>query len=336
MILHRFATIAVLSIPALGAAAASPITLPQTDTIEQWSAVAADAGSIWLGSESGKVAYSADHGENWQVTGPTGSQPLPIGQIKAIGEREAYLLTSGRGTNSRLYHTRNGGFSWNRVHRSNGQETLRCFDLSPSGEAWILGGSLQNEWNVVRSSNSRTWLSSRSGFDKSALPDESGYTESGSCVRFANNTWAMGSAYASQARLMLKTASALRFSVVETPIEGDQPAITAVWPLGRDDVLFTGGNLGEVEAESVLHRYRNGSFSSYDGLPLRGLLTNVSVYQGFKVVANEQGIAWQPLDSSAGDWALLEQPVRQLICTFEEGCYAIGSEGLIHFAPNAD
>lgn len=307
------------------------IAMPESEQSIYWQTLTVtDSDTLWLGSSLGHIAHSSDGGQNWSISRPTGSTNLPVTQLKALDGRQAYALTSGRGTDSRLYHTRNAGFSWNRVHRSNGNEHLRCFDLVAGGEAWILGDSINANWHVVRSANGRNWLSSRSGFNQNALNNESAFNASASCVRHRNDTWAMGSGYAERARIMFKSSSALRFRVEETPIEGDEPVITAVWPLGHQDILFTGGDLANEEAASRVYRFHNGSTDTLPTAPLSGVLTNLKMHQGALVTANQSGIAWTR--DWGENWDYIEQPARQVSCTEENGCYALYDDQLIHIA----
>ncbi|RUO32251.1 hypothetical protein CWE12_04555 [Aliidiomarina sedimenti] len=341
MTLRRISVALGLSFLATNAAADTAVkqlNLPQAGEETRWQAVASNtAQTLWLGSTTGHVAYSEDGGDSWTLSQPVGRNgTLPITQIKAKGDREAYVLTSGRGSDSRLYHSRNSGYSWNQLHRADGDRTLRCFDHDSDGETWILGSGRSEEWHAVRSTNGRTWLSARSGFNQPAQANESGFNESGSCVRYANNTWAMGSAYANQARLMYKSNTGLRFRVVATPISGAEgAAVTSVWPLGNDDILFTGGLTGaDTETDndaSRVFRYHNNEFSNLPVPPLSGVLTSLTTYQDYILVGNATGVAWSA--DWGQNWEVIDTPARQLSCTFEQGCYAIGQNGLVHFDP---
>lgn len=314
-------------------ASATPVELPSTSTDVQWSALSAsDQQIIWLGSSHGHIARSEDGGANWSVSQPTGSNPLPISQIKAIDDRQAFALTQGRGTDSRLYHTRNGGFSWNRVYRANGSETLRCFDLIPDAEAWVLGDGHNDSWHVVRSTNGRRWLASRSGFDQSLQPGEGAFSESASCVHYANDTWAMGSAYGESARLMLKSTNALRFNVHSTPIRGQRPAITAVYPLSNREILFTGGDLEDENASAVIWRWHNREAEASEVQGLSGVLTNLQVHGDYIVVANQSGVAWR--QSQGEEWQLLDTATQQLSCVAGNTCFSLSPESLYRFVLN--
>ena len=321
-----FAGLALTSLPMVSQASVTQVELPVNDAGAYWHAVAsADSNALWIGSNQGHIGRSEDGGATWNLSRPAGTINLPIAQIKAIDARRAFALTQGSGADTRLYHTRNGGFSWNRVYRGNGSETLRCFDLIPDAEAWVLGDGLNDNWHVVRSVNGRSWLASRSGFNQSLQQGEGVFNESASCVRYANDTWAMGSAYGDNARLMVKSTNALRFNVIDTPIAGPSAAVTAVFPLGNRDIVFTGGDLADTEASALIYRWYEQEFTELPAPPLDGVLTNLTFQGQTMVVANHNGIAWT--DNWGDDWESISTPTQQLSCNADT-CFALGQEGV--------
>ena len=306
------------------------IELPTAVDGAHWQSLSTAAPEvIWIGSHTGHVARSDDAGHNWTVTRPAGSNASPIMQIKAIDERQAYVLTSGAGSDSRLYHTRNGGYSWNRVYRANGSERLRCFDLIANGEGWILGDELNNNWHVVRTTNGRRWLDSRSGFNRPIQPGESAYSASASCLRYANDTWVMATAFANPARIAVKTTSGLRFNVVDTPVSGAIPAVTAIFPMAPDDILLTGGDLDDTAAEPVIYRWRDQRFETLISPPLSGTLTNLLVFNEVLIVSNPNGTAWT--EDMGASWQAIDLPALQISCQEENGCYGLSNSGIHQF-----
>lgn len=311
-------------------AAVNLIDLPVNESGAYWQSLSASGQqTLWVGSSEGHIAHSDDGGESWSLTRPTGTTSLAIAQIKALDERQAYVLTQGSGTDSRLYHTRNSGFSWNRVYRANGDETLRCFDLIPDAEAWILGNGLNDNWHVVRSTNGRSWLASRSGFDRSLQPGEGAFNESASCVRYDNDTWAMGSAYGNVARIMVKSTNALRFNVHDTPIRGTTPAVTALYPLGNRDIVLAGGDLDNTDEQPRIYRWQNREFNALPTPDLNGILTNLKVIDGVLVVGNDNGIAWS--NNWGDDWHYVDAAATQLTCSRSGGCFSLTEQGIYHF-----
>lgn len=324
-------TALLVSVSPLAHASIVMIELPIADDGAYWQSISTEESDvIWLGSNTGHIARSEDAGQNWTITRPTGTNALPITQVKALDERQAFALTYGSGSDSRLYHTRNGGYSWSRVYRANGNERLRCFDLIANGEGWILADGLNDNWHVVRSTNGRRWLDSRSGFDTRIQPGEGAYSQSGSCVRYANDTWVMATAYANSARLAVKTTNGLRFNVHESPITGARPAITAAYPNASNDILLTGGDLDDTAAEPTIYRWRNQNFERLNPPELSGTLTNLLVINGTLIVGNESGTAWT--EDEGNSWQVADIPALQISCNEENGCFGLTRNGIYHFS----
>lgn len=272
---------------------ASPIIAAENDGLPDgdWSTVyAVNQDIVWLGNRDGYVAVTSDGGATWNITTPGGrTANLEIRQLKAFDDRHAYALSTGRGERSRLLMTRNGGFSWRQMYRGNGDEELRCFGLIPDGEAWVLGDTLNDNWHVVRSSNGNHWLASRSGFAERPLTGEAA-SNTGNCTVFANNNWVMGTLNASTPRIMYKGRTALRFSVVDTPLTGGlNSGIHSVFPLANRDFLIAGGG-NDDEAAPELFRYQSGSFTQLTSPPISGALTQMTVSGDAIVAGNPQGL----------------------------------------------
>ncbi|MCC5855501.1 MAG: hypothetical protein JJU10_07490 [Idiomarina sp.] len=296
-----------------------------TPDIANWHTMHAPSERVvWLGGDGGKVAMSANGGESFETSFPGGqASDLHVRQLFAIDDRHAYALTSGRGERSRLYVTRNGGFSWRRLYRGNGDEELRCFALIPDGEGWVLGDNLHDSWHVVRTSNGNHWLSSRSGFAGPAMPGEQASNVSDSCARFENNTWLMGTKNGRTARIIYKARNALRFQVADTPLRaGAGAGVSAVWPLDSRDFLIAGGD----EEVAELYRYRSGDFEALEVSGLTGAIqvlhyraSNIWVgnANGLKV-SNDYGASWREVE---GESALAMQ------CVSDSRCWLLNGQG---------
>lgn len=305
-------------------AAATEVTQLSLPADHSWQALAVpNTGTIWLGSSQGHVARSVDNSDDWDIFEPGGSgNVLNVRQILALDERQAYALSTGRGERSRLMHTRNGGGRWDRLHRANGDEHLRCFDMIPDGEAWILGDTVNDNWHAVRSSSGSRWMGTRSGFARSALPSEGASDRGHQCVRFENDTWAMGTMGASTARLIYKSRNSLRFQVVDTPVSaGSDSGIHAVYPMSTNNILVAGGR-----DNPELFRYEGNDFSELSPTHLlEGALTVLKVVDGRLLTGNESGLLYSY--NMGEDWHEVDiSGVTALSCpTGTDACWAIDS-----------
>ncbi|WP_157957843.1 WD40/YVTN/BNR-like repeat-containing protein [Aliidiomarina celeris] len=299
----------------------------------QWVSLSAPTEHIiWLGSNNGVVALSTDGGQNFELQTPAGASNHPvIRQISAQDDRHAYVLTSGRGELSRLYITRNAGFSWRRLYRGNGDEQLRCFAMIPDGEAWILADTLHDNWHVVRSSNGTHWISSRSGFSERPQHAEQASNDSQSCARFENDTWLMGTRNAEQARMIYKGRNSLRFQVENTPMAaGLNAGIEAVWPYSESEFLLAGGS---SERAQLLHVRRN-SDTPFTAVPLPATYSSalkLLLHSGNQVmIGNAEGFhtSEKPIENNEWNWQQIGNfGVQALSCYAEEACWALTHGG---------
>lgn len=290
-----------------------------------WSSLyVVNENTLWVGSDNGVIAVSENAGQQWQISRPGGrSANLNIRQIIAHDNRHAFILSSGRGERSRLLQTRNAGFSWRQLYRGNGDEFLHCFAMIADGESYVLGESLAEDWHVIRSSNASHWISTRSGFAERAILNESA-SNYGNCVAFSNNTWAMGTKDAEQARLIYKSARELRFRVVNTPLSAGQGnGIHAVYPLGNRDILIAGG---AEQGEPELYRYQAGEFTELPSPPLNGPLTHLVVSENWLIAGNANGV-YRSNDFGASWQSAHTGSMRALACSEDQHCWVITRDG---------
>jgi len=307
---------------ASGQQTSTEISLPSEHTWTSLSVV--NEQTWWVGSADGYIWTTENNGDSFEKSKPTGeTNPLYIRQIHAIDDRRAFMLTSGEGGNSRLYTTRNQGFSWQRLYRGKGDEHLRCFAVIPDGEGWIFADTLYDNWHVIRSSNGRNWLDSRNGFAGPVQTGERFSNRSDQCARFENNVWVAGTFHAATPRLIYKDRNALRFEVVDTPLTGGSEAgIHAVWPLSETHILIAGGTSDEPE----LYRYENESFTRVPTPNTnRALLilfyVNERLYTG-----NEEGLWFTNNWGETWESATIDG-IKAFDCGRDNACYALTMEG---------
>lgn len=315
------------------ATAAIELTTLPTQAEEHWvGASAPSANVIWLGSTTGTIARSTDAGATWQYVKPANDQ-LQFRDIEALDANHAYALSIGDNGNSRIYYTANGGTSWTLRFRAGSNQFLNCIDVSSRNEAWVYGDSLENHWDMVRSADGRNWMTARNTVDSQPLPDEGGLAASGGCVRFNHDTWAIGTANADTARLLVKRSRGIRFKAIDTPMPaGPGAGIASVWPLAEDDVILAGGDLNNTDTAPRLMRYQSGEFSLLPEPELKGALYSLTVIEradraGDMLVSNPNGAAY--FDAVNSKWLpLTDANVWNSVCS-SSYCYLVGKNGFV-------
>lgn len=329
--------VAILSGASSFSAAAAPPELEVLDTIQEqlWIGVSpVSRNTIWVAGENGKIARSTDAGASWEYFQP-GPKDLQFRDIEAIDDQRAYAMSVGDSGQSRVYYTDNGGKRWRLRFRGESSTFLNCMALAPSGEAWIYGDSVGDEWRMARSADGRNWMQVRSAVAKPPLSNEGGFASSGSCARFNNDTWVMATGNADKARLLIKGSFGIRFQVIDTPMQaGPMAGITSVWPNTSSDFYIAGGSLSEKQSKQDTPRlwhYANKEFKALPEPPMSGALyslSKVSHNGEWLLTSNPQGAAALHLDSAKW-YPLSDKNVWNVQCHDDISCWFVGKDGFI-------
>lgn len=326
------ATALVMSTASAVAATPSLTEVPTKAEIDWISVSASSTNTVWLAGTQGTIARSTDAGASWNYSQP-GSAELEFRDIEALDEQRAYALSIGDNGNSRIYFTSNGGRNWQLRYRAGSNLFLNCLAIAPNNEAWVLGDTQGERWQMVRSADGRNWLNTHNVVDSDPLGDEGGLSSSGQCVNVNNGIWAMGTGNAQTARLLIKTQFGIRFKAHDTPMtSGPMAGITAVWPLSERDILFAGGDLADPESTPQLMRYTDGEFIELPKPPLQGALYSLTLTGEQLLVTNPSGAALsnQVADAAAIEWTQLSDAnLWSSHCANANRCYVVGKEGFV-------
>ncbi|MGM0481633.1 MAG: WD40/YVTN/BNR-like repeat-containing protein [Pseudomonadota bacterium] len=334
--LHRL-LISGLLLPTIGIAAqaAEPPELQQLNTVrdQMWiGAAPVSRATVWLAGENGLVAYTRDGGKSWNYSQP-GQDDLQFRDIEAIDDRQAYAVSIGDDGESKVYFTDNRGDSWRMRYRADSDTFLNCMATSPNGEAWIFGDTVGDEWRIIRSPGGRNWMKAHSAVSEEPLANEGGFASSGSCVRFNNDTWLVGTGNADTARVLRKGGFGIRFDVIDSPMKaGPGAGIFAVWPVDDEVFYIAGGNMQTDEEQGQrLWRYDGEQFQAVPKPPLEGALYSLSVidHQGrWLLTSNKSGAAayHEPTET----WhKLTDAEVWNIQCHSDISCWLVGNDGFV-------
>jgi len=315
--------------------AAEPPKLQLVESVrnQHWIGIApVSRSTVWLAGNNGAVAHTEDGGETWNYSQP-GQNDLEFRDIEAIDNRQSYAMSIGDDGQSKIYFSDNSGESWQMSYRGENDSFFNCMATSPNGEAWVLADSVGDQWRLARSPSGRNWMKGAGAIGTKPLSNESGFAASGSCVRFNNDTWLMGTGNADTARVLRKGSFGIRFEVIDSPMQaGPNAGIFAVWPVNDKEFYIAGGHLEPDENDTERLWYYDGQqFNALPEPPLQGALYSLSVieHQGrWLLTSNPTGAA--AFHKPSQQWyKLTDADVWNVQCHSDISCWLAGKEGFV-------
>lgn len=319
----------MMAVVSLFVATTLSVTTIPTQTDVQWIGVSTPTPNVvWLSGSQATIARSTDGGNSWEYFNPTNEQ-LQFRDIEALDAHHAFALSIGESGDSRVYYTANGGRNWQLRYRAPSNQFLNCLAIGHRGEAWVYSDTQEGRWTMVRSVDGRNWLTASNVVDSAPLPDEGGLAASGGCIRYNNQTWAIGTANGATARLLLKRHFGVRYRAIDTPLPaGPQAGIASVWPISHEHIILAGGDLNNPAATPRIVRYQQGEFTALPEPSFPGALYSLTVREnGDMIVTNPQGAGY--LKADATEWQSLSTANIWNSACNDQACYLVGQDGFV-------
>lgn len=105
---------------------------------------------VWAGGTGGTFARTTDGGSTWTTGTVPGADSLQFRDVHAVSADTAYLLSIGRGDQSRIYKTRDGGQTWTRQFTSPEPEAFfDCMDFWDAEHGIAFSDAIDGEFYLV-------------------------------------------------------------------------------------------------------------------------------------------------------------------------------------------
>jgi photosystem II stability/assembly factor-like uncharacterized protein len=181
---------------------------------------AVSAQVAWVSGTHGTYARTIDGGNHWLVGTVPEAAKLDFRDVKAFGEKRAYLLSAGPGEASRIYKTLDGGMTW----------TLQYKNTDPKGffdaiAFWdemngiALGDPVNGRFQLMATGNGgRSWAPLSANIPGN-VPGEGAFAASGTCLvtHGAQDVW-IGTGGAKIARVIHSKNRGRDWTVATTPV----------------------------------------------------------------------------------------------------------------------
>jgi photosystem II stability/assembly factor-like uncharacterized protein len=148
-----------------------------TALLQAVSAVNGDV--VWVSGQRGTWARSLDGGRSWQTGTVAGGETLQFRDVHAQSADTAWLLSSGNGALSRIYHTTDGGQTWAlQFQNADSAAFYDCMDFWDGTRGLVFGDEVQGRMMVLQTSDGEHWSLIPKERLPAALPGEGGFAAS--------------------------------------------------------------------------------------------------------------------------------------------------------------
>src|ERR1700737_5606395 len=113
---------------------------------------------VWASGLGGTYAVTTHGGNTWVAAVVPGAETLQFRDVPGVSDKIAYLLSSGVGTDSRIYKTIDGGNTWTMQFQNQDPNGFYdCFAFWTPRRGLTFADSVNGRFPVVRTTNGKTW-----------------------------------------------------------------------------------------------------------------------------------------------------------------------------------
>jgi photosystem II stability/assembly factor-like uncharacterized protein len=307
----------------------SPTLTPQeSGTTERLQAISVVSERVaWASGTGGTYVRTTDGGATWHAAVVPGADSLEFRDVHAADAATAWLMSSGSGPSSRIYHTTDAGAHWTlQFINAEPEGFYDCFGFWDRRSGIAFSDNVRGVFPILRTEDGGGhWdlLSDPSAPSASTAPPatsgEGAFAASGTCLvtQDSASAW-IGTGAGEQARVLFTPDRGRTWQSFATPIvQGkNTQGITSIGFRDANHGFAVGGDIGTVDgfSDNVAVTSDGGRTWSLGGrppfsgaifgavyLPVAGP-TIVAVGPNGAAFSTTEGREWSPLDS-LGYWS---------------------------------
>jgi photosystem II stability/assembly factor-like uncharacterized protein len=199
---------------------APTLTAQRSGTTNRLQAISpVNSRVVWASGVGGTFVRTLDGGRTWQAGIVAGAETLEFRDVQGVSRDVAYLLSSGTGTDSRIYKTENGGQSWTlQFENQEPNAFYDCFAFWTPDRGITTSDSVNGVFPAIRTMNGETWDDIGDRLPP-AQPGEASFAASGTCVatQGKRRAW-IGTGGAAKARILATVDGGRSWNAYDTPI----------------------------------------------------------------------------------------------------------------------
>jgi photosystem II stability/assembly factor-like uncharacterized protein len=315
----------------------------QSGTLNRLQAISPVNGQIaWASGTGGTFTVTRNGGATWKAGVVPGAETLEFRDVEGISGQEAFLLAAGTGTDARVYHTTDGGKTWQLQFKNRDDaKFFDCFAFFDPTHAIVMVDAVNGRLPVHRTRNGRFWQDIGDNLPP-AQAGEAAFAASGTCVATQGdaNAW-IGTGGAEHARILATTDGGNNWQSYATPIVQGTPAAGIFTVAFRDALhgILAGGDLEQnTRTRNVAVSSDGGkTWTSASNAPFKGAVFGLSYISGHDkgpnntgvVVTGPGGAAWSA--DEGGTWNRLAGVNNYWAVAFgnSQVGWLVGTEGRI-------
>ncbi len=296
---------------------------------------------VWASGVDGTYARTIDGGQTWVSQVVPGAETLQFRDVEGVSADVAYLLSSGVGTDSRIYKTEDGGATWMMQFQNvdpNG--FYDCFSFWNATEGLTFGDSVGDRFPVIRTLNGETWQDIGDNLPPPVPGGEYGFAASGTCVATVGKKWAwIGTGSTTEARILATTDKGQTWNAYAQPIATQPSGAAGIFSVAfrnpAQGVIGGGDFIGTTVVDNFARSKDGGkTWALATNAPIPGAIFGLA-YVGTPghpraiVATGPGGAAWTPDEGDT--WTLLPGVENYWAVAFAspDAGWLVGTDGRI-------
>jgi photosystem II stability/assembly factor-like uncharacterized protein len=302
-----------------------PTLTPQTSgtTARLIGVHAVNQNVAWVSGVEGTFAVTTDGGATWHPGVVPGAEALEFRDVEGVSATEAYLLSIGSGSDSRIYRTTDSGETWDlQFQNTDPNAFYDCFAFWTPNRGFAYSDGVNGRFPVIRTTDGETWQDIGDNLP-AAQSGEASFAASGTCTaaQGGKRGW-IGTGGLGDARILATTDGGDSWTAFSTPIvQGAPEGASGIFTVDFRDPLhgiLAGGDLArESEVLPNVARTSDGGatwdlvtpfpFGTVFGLSYvskAGLPAVFAVARGGAAWSPDEGDTWHELPDFLDFWAV--------------------------------
>ena len=323
-----------------GAPSAPVVTEQHSGTTARLQAVSAVNERVaWASGIRATWSRTLDGGATWVADSMPGRSWLEFRDVHAVSADRAWLLASGPGDSSRIYHTEDGGRHWTLQFQN--RDTLACYDALDFWDARrgiAVGDAVHGHMVIMTTDDGgANWKRMPTEGMPPALPGEGAPSASGTCIVTGHGGRAWFSTEAeSGGRVYASLDYGRTWHVAETPIvRGKDSGVASVAMRDDGHGFALGGRLLDTRDTSVAVAVTTDGGRTWLAAarpPFAGPVYGSALLPGREdvlLVAGPGGVALANLCCGPPAWSLLSSGNYWAVDVRDSVAWAVGPRGNI-------